>query len=267
VFDPAEIASWPKGSDAFVEAFAKGLAVLGAFGDGASDLSISEAAERTGLTRAGARRLLLTLVALGFAQERSGRFALTPRVLRLGFAYLSSLNLREVAQPLIEELAKESGEMVALSVLDGHETVYVARGAAGRVLARHVTVGSRMPAYCTSMGRALLSGLPDDELETYLATAAFAPLTRYTKTEPSQIREEVERARRQGWALAVQEIEVGVCGLAAPIRGPGGDVLAAVNMSTTLSRRTARQFATQHLASVLEVVARIEARLGPETPR
>ena len=265
MFDPRVVAGWPKGSDSFVEAFARGLAVLGAFGDGAADLSISEAAARTGLPRAGARRLLLTLVSLGLAQEVSGRFRLTPRVLRLGFAYLSSLTVREVAQPILEALAADTHEMTALSVLDGHEAVYVSRGSAGRVLARHVTVGSRMPAYCTSMGRVLLSSLPPDALEAYFEGARFAPLTRYTKTDPAQVRDEIDKARLQGWAVVAQEIELGICGLAAPVLSPNGETVGAVNISSTLSRHTVRRFVSAYLDRLLACTSLITSRLHPET--
>ena len=142
-----EIENWPSGSDEFVEAFAKGLAVIGAFGETGGTVSISDLAKRTGLPRAGVRRLVLTLVTLGLAEERDGRFALTQRVMRLGYAYLSSLDLRQVAQPVIESLARECGEVVAVSVLDGDEIVYVARAEPQSVLRRSLTIGSRLPAF------------------------------------------------------------------------------------------------------------------------
>ena len=261
MFDAAHIASWPKGSDSFVEAFAKGLAVLVALGDRADGLSISDVAARTGLGRAGSRRLLLTLVELGMATQTGSLFSLTPRVLRLGFAYLSSLTIREITQPLIDRLTKAVGEPAAISVFDGDEIVYVARAMSARVFSRNLTVGSRLPAYCTSMGRVLLAARSDAELDAYFATADLVRLTRHTICDETALREELRMVRDQGWAAIFEELEIGVCGLAAPIRDPRGAVVAAINLSANLSRHTETSYVATCLPPLLRTAAEASDQL------
>ena len=168
VFSSEEIAGWPEGSDEFVEAFAEGLAVIGAFGEATGSLTIAEIAERTGMPRAGVRRLLLTLVRVGLAEQASPRFRLTAKAMRFGFAYLSSLGFPEIAQPLIERLAREVNELIALSVLDGAYITYVARAEVRQTLDRSLSIGARLPAFATSMGRVLLAELDKPSLERAL---------------------------------------------------------------------------------------------------
>lgn len=242
---PQEIAAWPSGSDTFVESFAKGLAVIGAFGDGAGAMTISDVAKLTGLPRAGVRRLLLSLVALRLAEENGGRFSLTPRVLRLGYAYLASLSLREIAQPLIETMARECDEIVAVSVLDGDELTYVSRAEPSSVLRRSLTVGSRLPAFCTSMGRVLLAGLSEDQAEALLTHASRPAYTRETITDVGKLMQEIGTIRSQGWAFVSQELEMGACGIAAPIRDAQGRTIAALNISTNLGRHSEKLFVKQ----------------------
>jgi IclR family transcriptional regulator, pca regulon regulatory protein len=258
-----EIAAWPSGSDQFVEAFAKGLALIGAFGGQPQPLSITDLSKRTGLPRAGVRRLLLTLVTLGLAEEREHGFALTPRVLRLGYAYLSSLSLREIAQPAIEALARDCQEVVAVSMLDGAEITYIARAEPSSVLRRSLTVGSRLPAYCTSMGRVLLAGLADAQLDALLATATPTPLTRHTITAPRALRRAVLQVRKDGWALVSEELELGTCGIAAPIRDHAGRTIAALNISTNLARHSEKGFVREFKAPLLALAERISASLPP----
>lgn len=255
MFDAAHIATWPKGSDAFVEAFAKGLAVIVALGERRDGLSISDVAAQTGLGRAGARRLLLTLVHLGFARQQGTLFVLTPRVLRLGFAYLSSLTIGEIAQPLIEALARQVGEPVALSQLDGDEIVYIARATSARVLSRNLSVGSRLPAYCTSMGRVLLAARSEAEIDRYLSETELRPLTAHTICDAAVLRRELMQVRAQGWAAVFQEIEIGVCGLAAPVRDQAGAVVAAINLSANLSRHTEASYVETCLPPLLDTAA------------
>jgi IclR family pca regulon transcriptional regulator len=260
---PEEIAAWPSGSDGFVEAFAKGLAVIGAFGPEGGARSLADLARRTGLPRAGVRRLVLTLVALGLAEARDGRFALTPRVLRLGFAYLSTLGLREVAQPLIETLSREAGEVVAVSVLDGDELVYVARAEVHGVLRRSLTVGSRLPAFCTSMGRVLLAGLSDEALRRLLARASRPAFTPRTVTDPEALETLIAPIRRTGWTMVSEELEIGACGMAAAIRDGRGAVVAAVNLSTNLARYSEADFVASYRDRLLAVAEEISRRLPP----
>ncbi|MBI1201604.1 MAG: helix-turn-helix domain-containing protein [Rhodopseudomonas sp.] len=258
---PADVSRMPQGSDSFVEAFAKGLAVIGAFGQDAETLSMAEISKRTGLPRAGVRRLLLTLVTLGLAEERAGRFSLTPRILRLGYAYLSSLSLREIAQPAIETLARDCDEIVAVSVLDGDELTYIARAEPSSVLRRSLTVGSRLPAFCTSMGRVLLAGLADDALATLLNQAERPAYTRHTVTDVTALTEEIAIVRKQGWAFVSEQLEFGACGIAAPIRDSRGRTVAAVNISTNLGRHAEKAFVKQFRQQVIDLADGISASL------
>jgi len=262
--DAEEIARWPTGSDSFVEAFAKGLALIGAFGDSPGGLTMAELAKRTGLPRAGVRRLVLTLVTLGLAHEHDGRFALTPRTLRLGYAYLSSLTLREIAQPMIEAMARECDEIVAVSVLDGNELTYIARAEPSTVLRRSLTVGSRLPAFCTSMGRVLLAGLPDDQAEALLTRAPRPAFTRHTLTDVKALMRDVGKIRAQGWAFVSQELELGACGIAAPIRNEQGRTVAALNISTNLGRHAEKPFVKRFKPLLLSLAQKIAISLPPE---
>lgn len=256
-FDSQSIAAWPRGSDAFVEAFAKGLAVIAAFGDSEGALTMAELSKRTGLPRAGVRRLLLTLVELGFAKEHEGRYALTPRVLRLGYAYLSSLTFRDVAQPAIEALARECDEIVAVSVLDGDDVSYVARAEPSSVLRRSLTIGSRIPAFCTSMGRVLLAALPEQEMKERLARMPRPAFNRRTITNVAALEKEIARARVQGWYFASEELELGACGIAAPIRDRSGRIVAALNISTNLGRHTEKAFVKRFRPLLLELAGKL----------
>lgn len=249
------------GSDTFVEAFARGLAVMRAFGSGAPSLTISEVAARAGVTRAGARRLLHTLLTLGYARSIDGRFSLTPRVLELGHAYLSSLSMREVAQPVIERLAAETDELVAVSILEGAEIVFVARAEMRSPLARGIGLGSRLPAFATSMGRVLLAGLPPAGARKLLSPRTLKPYTRFTLCEPEAIARDLARIRRQGYAMVSEELELGVCGLAAPIVDADGRVLAAVNVSTNLARHGKQAMLSRFLPRLRAAVAEISVGL------
>jgi IclR family pca regulon transcriptional regulator len=163
--------------DHFVQSFERGLAVIRAFGPDDPELTLSDVARRTGLTRAAARRFLLTLTDLGYVRTDGKQFALTPRVLELGYAYLSSLTLPEIAEPHLERLAADVRESSSVSVLDGDEIVYVGRVPTSRIMRVSINVGTRFPAYATSMGRVLLAALSDGQLDAYLARADIRPLT------------------------------------------------------------------------------------------
>jgi IclR family pca regulon transcriptional regulator len=233
----ADIAAWPKGGDGFVEAFAKGLAVMSAFEGVDGGLTMAQAAQRTGLPRAGARRMLLTLVALGLArQSADGRFSLTSRVLRLGYSYLSSLDIAERARPVVEALSAATNETVAVSVLDGAEVTFVARADVARILRNRLSVGSRLPAFCTSMGRVLLTQPAPDALRALLEGTERPAYTGQTLTGIADLMAEIARVKAQGWALVSEELEPGACGIAAPIRDADGTVVAALNLSTNLGR-------------------------------
>src|SRR5215472_5683478 len=216
----------------FVQSLDRGLAVIRAFGPDRERLSLSEVARATGLTRAAARRFLLTLVKLGYVRNDGREFSLRPRVLELGYAYLSGLALPEVAAPHLEELVAKLHESSSISVLDGHHIVYVVRVPTKRIM----TVATRFPAFATSMGRVLLAAMPDDQFERYLAEAKFEQFTARTVTDPGRLRAIVREVARQGYAIVDQELEEGLRAVAAPIRG-GADVgTAAINVSAHASR-------------------------------
>lgn len=249
-----------------VQSLARGLAVIRAFNAATPELTLSDVARSTGLTRAAARRFLLTLEDLGYVRTDGRLFSLTPRVLELGYAYLSSITLPEVAQPHLERLVAEVHESSSVSVLDGEDVVYVARVATSRIMTVSITVGTRFPAYATSMGRVLLAGLPDAELERYLATVQLRPLTAYTVTSVEDLRTSLQRVRATGRALVDQELEEGVRSLAAPIRDAAGDVIAAINLSTHGSRTSLQTMRNDLLPPLLATAARIEADLQAVSP-
>ena len=221
----------PAPSGEFVQSLARGFAIIRAFDANHPELSLSEVARRTDLNRATARRFLYTLVTLGYVRFDGRRFALTPRVLQLGYAFLSGIPLPEVAEPHLKALSRTVDESTSASVLDGEDIVYVARVATRRIMTVQINVGTRFPAYATSMGRVLLAHLPPDELESYLAAASLEALTERTITSVDALRSELERVRAQGWATSDQQLEIGLRSVAAPVRDRSGRVVAAVNVS------------------------------------
>lgn len=245
----------------FVQSLERGLAVIRAFDAEHSQLTLSDVARATGLTRAAARRFLLTLVELGYMRTDGRLFSLRPRILELGYAYLSSLSLPEVAQPHMETLVTQVRESCSLSVLDGDEVVYVARVPTKRIMAVAISVGTRFPAYATSMGRVLLAGQPGEWLDEYLRTAELRPLTRRTITDPAKLHAALARVRTQGFGIVDQELEEGLRSLAAPIRGEDGSVVAAVNVSAHASRGSSETIRRELLPPLLATARRIEEDL------
>jgi len=253
-------ADQPRNSD-FVQSLDRGLAVIRAFGPDREQLSLSEVARATGLTRAATRRFLLTLVQLGYVRNDGRQFSLRPRVLELGYAYLSGLGMPEVAAPHLEELVAQVRESSSISVLDGHHIVYVARVPTKRIMTVSISVGTRFPAYATSMGRVLLAGLSDDDLDSFLAEADLAPITDRTVTDRDRLREVIGDVRRQGYAIVDQELEEGLRAVAAPIHGAGGAVTAAINVSAHVSRVSMAAMRTGLLPQLQETARRIERDL------
>ncbi len=245
----------------FVQSLDRGLAVIKAFGPDRERLSLSDVARETGLTRAAARRFLLTLVKLGYVRNDGREFSLRPRVLELGYAYLSGLAMPEIAAPHLEELVARVHESSSISVLDGHHIVYVARVPTKRIMTVAISVGTRFPAHATSMGRVLLAGLSEPEFERYLAEATLEPLTGRTVTDPARLREIVAEVARQGYALVDQELEEGLRAIAAPIHGAGDGVTAAINVSAHASRVSMAAMRTDLLPALLETARQIEADL------
>jgi IclR family transcriptional regulator, pca regulon regulatory protein len=245
----------------FVQSLERGLAVIRAFDEHHPELTLSDVARRTGLTRAAARRFLLTLAALGYVRTDGRWFSLSPRVLELGYAYLSSLSLTDVAEPHLERLVAEVHESSSVSVLDGEDIIYVARVPTSRIMAVSINVGTRFPAYATSMGRVLLAGLSDEALDAYLGAVELRPLSPRTVTSVEALRAELAKVRRQGWALVDQELEEGLRSVAAPIRGRSGETVAAMNLSAHASRKTIDAAKRGLVPPLLATAARIEADL------
>ncbi len=252
----------------FVQSLERGLAVIRAFDADTPELTLSDVARATGLTRAAARRFLLTLSDLGYVRSDGRLFRLTARVLELGYAYLSALSLPEVAEPHLEALVAEVRESSSLSVLDGDDIVYVARVPTSRIMRVAINVGTRFPAYATSMGRVQLAGLSDGELTAYLGRVDLKRLTAHTLATEAELRGELARIRAQGWALVDQELEEGLRSVAVPIRDRDGTVVAAVNVSAHASRATKDVVRKTLLPPLLDTAARIEAdlRVGTSTP-
>ncbi|WP_086852880.1 IclR family transcriptional regulator domain-containing protein [Amycolatopsis kentuckyensis] len=249
-----------------VQSLERGLAVIKAFHAGASELTLSDVARATGLTRAAARRFLLTLADLGYVRTDGKYFSLTARVLELGYAYLSSMTLPEVAQPHLEHLSARVHESSSVSVLEGTDIVYVARVAVSRIMTVSINVGTRFPAHATSMGHVLLAGLAEPDLEAYFQVASLNRLTNHTVTAPAPLRTELAKVAEQGWAMVDQELEEGLRSVAAPIRGRTGQVVAAVNLSTHASRTTAESVEKDLVPPLLETARAIEADLSIGAP-
>jgi IclR family pca regulon transcriptional regulator len=252
-----------RGAD-FVQSLQRGLAVIRAFDADHPQLTLSEVARATGLTRAAARRFLLTLVELGYVRTDGRQFSLRPRVLELGYAYLSGLTLPDVAAPHLEELVARLHESSSISILDGHHVVYVARVPTKRIMTVAISVGTRFPAYATSMGRVLLAALPPDALEQYLAEAVLEPLTANTVTDPARLREILAGVAAQGYAIVDQELEEGLRAVAAPIRGAQDTGTAAINVSVHASRVSVEQLRADIVPALLETAAQIESDLGAQ---
>lgn len=225
-------------SNDFIQSLERGLAVMNSFSRERRAQTLSEVAQMTGLTRATARRVLLTLAELGYVHQNSRSFSLTPKVLDLGYSYLSSFQIVELAQYPMERLVEEVRESSSMSVLDDSEIVYVARVPTKRIMTISLALGSRLPAYPTSMGRVLLAGLADQEIDDYLEKTQFEQLTPHTITDPVELRKVIEVVRSEGYALVDQELEEGVRSIAAPITNGRGKVVAAMNISGHASRVT-----------------------------
>jgi len=245
----------------FVQSLERGLAVIRAFDAQRPELTLSEVARHCDLTRAAARRFLLTLADLGYVRTDGRLFRLTPRVLELGYAYLSSLSLPEVASPHLERLVEEVHESSSMSVLDGDDIVYVARVPMARIMTVAINVGTRFPAYATSMGRVLLAALPDKVLEEYLDRVTLQQLAPRTTTSPDALRAELSRVRAQGYAIVDQELEGGLRAVAAPVRDKAGTTVAAINVSSHASRSSMEKIRRELVPKLRAAAARIEADL------
>ena len=232
--------------------FAKGLSVIEAFDAEHAELTISDVARLTGLDRATARRCLLTLVDRGFATTTGKQFSLTARILRLGYAYLAATPMARLVQPWIEQLSADLSESCSVCVLDGAEIVYVARASQRRVMSIGLSVGSRLPAYCASMGRVLLAALPEAEARALLANSARPKLTPHTRTSVAELMRELSAVRTRGYAIVDQELELGLRSIAVPLRGRAG-VVGALNVGAQAPRVTVRRMRDEMLPALLRI--------------
>lgn len=250
--------------DYFVKSAEKVLQILLAFTSSSPALTVSQAAAATSMSRAAARRFLLTLTDLGYLSTDGTSFTQTPRVLDLGASYLSSLNLPDVARPHLAELAHRLDETATLSTLDGQDIIYIARVAAPRLHSVTVNLGNRLPAWGTSMGRVLVAALPAAARERFLAGAELVGYTSNTITSIDTLRREVEATAARGWSLVSQELDVGLRGLAVPVRR-GDDVIAALNVSIQSGRHGDPDVEADLVPVLQQAAARIAEDFGGRT--
>lgn len=258
---PGTGATIPRKSSEFVQSLDRGLAVIRAFGPDHDRLTLSEVARETGLTRAAARRFLLTLVALGYVRTNGKEFSLGPRVLELGYSYLSSMSLPDVASPHVEALVEQVQESSSISVLDGQDVVDIVRVPAKRIMTVSVPVGTRFRAHASSKGRVLLAHLSPTELDAFLSEAELERLTDRTVTDAGQLRAILDDIREKGYALVDQEVEEGVRSVAVPLRDAGGTVIAAMNVSSYATRVSVGAARQEVLPLLLATASQIEADL------
>lgn len=256
-----DAAAPPRPGDSYVQSFARGLSVIRSFSASAPSQTLTEVAHRTGLTRAGARRILLTLETLGYVEAQGRQFRLTPKILDLGFAYLSSLPLWNLAEPAMEALVGELKESCSAAVLDGTDIVYVLRIPTRKIMSINLGIGSRLPAWCTSLGRMLLAGLGDAEVEAKLRASRIERHTAHTVTDLAQLKAQVAQARAQGWCLVNQELEEGLVSLAAPIVDRSGRTLAAINVSGQANRTPPEEMLRRFLPRLQQAAAEISRLL------
>jgi IclR family pca regulon transcriptional regulator len=246
----------------FNQSLERGLQIIQTFGADAPRQTVSNVATKTGLTRATTRRFLITLVELGYMVTDGHTFSLSPRVLGLGYSFLSGLGLPAIALPHLERLVAEVDESSEASILDGEEIVYVTRVPGTKLMTIAISVGSRMPAHATSMGRVLLAGLDDAALEAYLASAKLTRLLPQTITDRQTLRARILQARADGFAVIDQELEQGLLAIAVPIHDRTGRVAAAVNLSTHAGRHTVDSVRTELLPPLQRAAGLIERDLA-----
>lgn len=234
----------------FVASLEKGLLVIEAFDAGRPRLTLSDVAKITGITRAAARRYLRTLTRLNYADFDGRYFSLSPRILRLGYAYLSSTALPTRLQPYLERISEETGESSSAAVLDGDDIVYIARSATRRIMSIGLGVGSRLPAYCTSLGRAILAYQAPETVEAYLKRVRLEPRTPRTITDKDALRAALDATRQQGYALVNEELEFGLRSIAVPLVQKNGQVTIALNISAQAARVQASEMEERYLPSL-----------------
>lgn len=231
----------------FVASLEKGLLVIEAFDASRPRLTLSDVSKLTGITRAAARRYLLTLTKLGYAEFDGRYFSLTPRILRLGYAYLSSASLSAQVQPFLERISEETGESSSAAILDGDDIVYIARSATRRIMSIGLGVGSRLPAHCTALGRAILAFQPEDALRAYLQRVRLEARTPKTITDKTAFQAALDATRAQEYAIVNEELEYGLRSIAVPVMQKNGRVTIALNLSAQAGRISAEEMEERFL--------------------
>ena len=228
----------------------KGLSVIESFNSIRSRLSVSEAARRANVSRAAARRYLLTLAELGYVGTDGNEYWLNPRVLRLAGAYLTSAQLPRLLQPVLNRLTSMTGESSSAAVLDGDDVIHVARCNSARIVSYGLQPGTHLPAYCTSTGKVLVASLPPEEKDAWVERQVLKAFTRRTTTTHEQLRAQIEAARLAGYAISSEEYEPGVCAIAVPVRNSGGEVLAAMSVIVDPMRTSERELIDRMLPAL-----------------
>ncbi|CAG7606162.1 IclR family transcriptional regulator C-terminal domain-containing protein [Leucobacter soli] len=249
-------------SGEFVQSLARGLAVIRAFSNERSMLTLADVARIAGLSRASARRSLLTLESLGYIGSRENRFYLRPRVLDLGYAFLSSSSVVDITQDHLRRLSARIGESCSACEYDDGDVVYVARAAADSVMPIRLGIGRRLPAFCTSTGLVLLSAFSDEALDEFFEKYPREKISPATVTDEAKIRERLHEVRERGWSLNNQEVDLGGRSVAAPIVGPSGEYLSAVNITVSTSRVSVEQLVDEYLPQLLETTKQISSEVA-----
>jgi IclR family transcriptional regulator, pca regulon regulatory protein len=231
--------------------------VLRAFNSARPAMTLSEVAERTDMNRAAARRFLLTLVREGYAESNGRYFRLRPKVLELGFSALASLDLSEVMQPIMAQLAEKLQESCFAAVLDDDSVIYIARAQSRRVINVGIDIGSRVPAHTVSSGRVLLSGLSEEAFHSYLGRVKLKKITPYTVTSKVKLRSDIEEVRRRGWSIVDQELEVGLRSISVPVRDRTGTIVAALNVCCPSPRIGPEEMHARILPALFDSAQRI----------
>lgn len=243
----------------FIEALARGLEVIAAFAPGRPVMSLSDVAAATGLARPTARRILLTLAELGYVRSATGGFALTPRVLELGIAYVRSMGLWDIARPHLERLVERTHESSSIAQLDGSDIVYVARVSVPKIVTLSVEIGTRFPALPTSLGKVLLADLSPDEVDRVLAEPSRSSVTPRWQPDRDERDAVLREVRARGWALTDEKLALGIRSVAAPLRDGSGRVIAAVNVNAHAAETSVEQLIGEHLPLLLATAGEISA--------
>ena len=250
-----------RGATDFIESLDRGLRVLELFGGGQQPMTLSDLARAADLPRSTARRILFTFERAGFVESDGKLFGLTPRVLVLASSYLASNHVVSVLQPVLDRLSSDAQEISSMAILDGNDVVFIARASPTRIFSAGIDVGYRLPAFCTSVGRVLLSRLPDAELIAALDKMDLAPLTPFTVTDRKLLLKAIAADRAQGYSLVDREAEPGFRSISVPVRRYDGAVVAAINMGAHVDRVSATEMVERFLPRLRDAAASVKSML------